>query len=91
MRTHTPSVMRRYRPDYETEYLRRGWSAPDSVDRVYVNQRARMLLGWQPRYDFSCIIQQLRADQDYGSPLARAVGSKGYHSSSFDEGPYPVD
>jgi len=90
LRTRAPLVVRRYCPDYETEYLSRGWSAPDSVDRVYVNQRARMLLGWQPRYDFSYVIQQLRAGEDYGSPLARAVGSKGYHSGSFDEGPYPV-
>jgi nucleoside-diphosphate-sugar epimerase len=90
LRTRAPSVMRRYCPDYEAEYVKRGWTAPDSVDRVYVNQRARMLLAWQPRYDFSHVVQQLRAGQDYGSPLARAVGSKGYHSNSFDEGPYPV-
>ncbi len=90
LRTHAPSVVRRYCPDYEAEFVRRGWPAPDSVDRVYVNQRARMLLGWQPQYDFRYVIQQLRAGQDYGSPLARAVGSKGYHSSSFVEGPYPV-
>jgi UDP-glucose 4-epimerase len=82
LRTHAPPVVRRCCPDYEAEYLRRGWSAPDSIDRVYVNQRARMLLGWQPQYDFSYVIQQLRAGQDYGSPLARAVGSKGYHASS---------
>jgi UDP-glucose 4-epimerase len=27
---------------------------------------------------------------DFRSPLARAVGSKGYHSTTFAEGPYPV-
>jgi len=25
------------------------------------------------------------------SPLATAVGSKGYHAESFEEGPYPVE
>jgi nucleoside-diphosphate-sugar epimerase len=90
LRTRAPLVVRRCCPDYETEYVRRGWSAPGSIDRVYVNQRARMLLGWQPQYDFSHVVQQLRAGQDYGSTLARTVGSKGYHSSSFVEGPYPV-
>ena len=90
LRTQAPLVARRCCPDYEPEYLRRGWSAPDSIDRVYVNQRARLLLGWQPKYDFHYAVQQLRAGQDYGSALARAVGSKGYHARSFAEGPYPV-
>jgi len=28
--------------------------------------------------------------EDHRSPLARAVGSKGYHAKSFADGPYPV-
>jgi hypothetical protein len=26
-----------------------------------------------------------------GSPLAQAVGSKGYHAAVFADGPYPVE
>ena len=61
-----------------------------SIDRVYVNELARKQLGWQPRYDFHSILQRLRASEDYRSPLARAVGSKGYHPEVFSDGPYPV-
>jgi UDP-glucose 4-epimerase len=57
---------------------------------VYVNARARTCLGWQPRYDFHQAIGRLRANEDYRSPLAVAVGAKGYHAASFAEGPYPV-
>ena len=35
-------------------------------------------------------LEKLRAAEDFRSPLARAVGSKGYHDRTFAEGPYPV-
>jgi UDP-glucose 4-epimerase len=85
------AVVRRYVPMYEPEYQRRGWSMTSSIDRIYVNALARSQLGWQPRYDFNYVIQRLRANEDYRSPLGRAVGSKGYHEAAFAEGPYPVD
>ena len=50
-----------------------------ALDRVYVNARARKLLGWQPRYDFGHILRRLSAGRDFRSNLAIAVGSKGYH------------
>jgi len=58
---------------------------------VYVNDRARSELGWQPQYDFSHIIGRLRTGDDLGSPLARVIGSKGYHAKVFSDGPYPVE
>jgi len=60
------------------------------IDRVYVNELARTRLGWQPRYDFDCAIGRLRDSDDFRSDLARTVGSKGYHTEAFSEGPYPV-
>jgi UDP-glucose 4-epimerase len=90
LRTDAPTVVKRHNPCYEAEYERRGWSMAPSIDRVYVNELARSQLGWQPQYDFSCIIQRLRASEDFRSPLARAVGSKGYHAEVFSEGPYPI-
>ena len=62
-----------------------------SIDRVYVNERACDELGWQPRRDFKFLLDRLRADEDVRSPLARLVGSKGYHPETFAEGPYPVE
>jgi UDP-glucose 4-epimerase len=61
------------------EYRRRAWSMMPAIDRAYVNELARARLGWQPRYDFGCIIYRLHASEDFRSPLARSVGSKGYH------------
>ena len=91
LRVQAPVVVRRRCPDYETEYARRGWSLPRTIDRVYVNERARVKLGWQPRYDFDHLIQRLRTNEDYRSDLARAVGTKLYHSQTFADGPYPVN
>ena len=61
-----------------------------AVDRVYVNDLARAQLGWRLRYDFGYVIARLRAGEDYRSPLARAIGSKGYHGEAFADGPYPT-
>jgi nucleoside-diphosphate-sugar epimerase len=90
LRRDAAAVVRRRCPDCEPEYLRRGWSLPHTIDRVYVNERARARLGWRPRYDFPHLLRQLREDADYRSPLARAVGSKLYHAEPFADGPYPV-
>jgi UDP-glucose 4-epimerase len=60
------------------------------IDRVYVNRRAVDELGWRPRYDFGSVLECLRKGEDFRSPLAREIGSKGYHDVVFAEGPYPV-
>jgi nucleoside-diphosphate-sugar epimerase len=78
LRSDAPAVVRRYIPEYEAEYARRGWKMFPGIDRVYVNERARQALGWRPRYDFRLVLERLRAGADPRSPLARAVGSKGY-------------
>jgi nucleoside-diphosphate-sugar epimerase len=91
LRNDAPLVVRRYVPDYEAEFARRGWTMLPGIDRVYVNDRARADLGWQPRHDFRALIARLRAGEDIRSPLAREVGSKGYHDRAFREGPYPVE
>ncbi len=79
LRADAPAVVRRLFPDYEAEYARRGWRMFPSIGRVYVNARARADLGWSPRYDFRAVLDALKAGQDPRSPLARAIGAKGYH------------
>jgi UDP-glucose 4-epimerase len=90
LRADAPSVVRRRVPGYEAEYARRGWTMSPAIDRVYVNDRARSELGWQPCYDFGAIIAGLRACDDPRSRLAREIGSKGYHAETFADGPYPI-
>jgi UDP-glucose 4-epimerase len=88
LRADAPAVVRRLFPDQEAEYARRGWRMFPQIDRVYVNERARADLGWAPVYDFRHVLDLLKAGEDPRSPLARAVGAKGYHPVS--PGPYTV-
>jgi len=90
LRSSAPSVVQKRMPGYEAEYERRGWKMLPGIDRVYVNERARHDLGWLPRYDFRYNLDRLKAGDDLQSPLARLVGSKGYHAEAFSEGPRPV-
>ena len=90
LRGDAPRVLQRRVPEYAEEYDRRGWSMFPGIDRVYVNELARRELGWQPRHDFRAVIARLRAGQALPSPLARAVGAKGYHAEVFADGPYPA-
>jgi UDP-glucose 4-epimerase len=90
LRRDAPAVVRRRLPAYAGEYARRGWTMFPAIERVYVNERARRELGWRPRYDFAAAVARLAAGEDPRSPLARAVGAKGYHAERFSDGPYPV-
>ena len=90
LRNRATQVVRRYVPEYEQEYARRSWTMVPDIDRVYVNDKARAELGWQPRHDFRALISRLKADDDIRSPLAREIGRKGYHDRVFSDGPYPV-
>ena len=53
-----------------------------SIERVYVNERARDELGWEPRYDFAHALELLANGRDVRSELAKQVGAKGYHAES---------
>jgi nucleoside-diphosphate-sugar epimerase len=74
-----PSVLSRRVPGWQAVYARLGWTLPPAIDRVYVNAAARATLGWRPKADFTEVLRRLQASGDLRSPLARAVGVKGYH------------
>ena len=86
-----PSVLERYVPNYVQEYARRGWLMFPSIGRVYDNACARNKLGWTPDYHFHRVLERLSKGEDYQSSLAREVGIKGYHETTFADGRYPVD
>jgi UDP-glucose 4-epimerase len=90
LRLNAAGVVRRLFPECADLYTARGWALFSTIDRVYVNDLAVSELGWRPKYDFQHVLDCLRAGTDFRSPLAREVGSKGYHSNVFDVGPYPV-
>jgi UDP-glucose 4-epimerase len=90
IRADAPAVVRRHVPRYAELYAARSWKMFPSIDRVYVNERARGELGWRPRYDFATVIDRIRDGEDHRSALAQAIGSKGYHDIVFEDGPYPT-
>jgi UDP-glucose 4-epimerase len=79
LRADAPAVVRRLFPDAEALFAQRGWRLLPSIERVYVNARAREELGWEPAYDFRRALDRLAAGEDHRSPLAAEVGTKGYH------------
>jgi len=90
LRRDAPAVVHRLFPDCPALYATRHWTLFPHIDRVYVNERARVVLDWKPRYDFAHVLECLRTGEDFRSLLARRVGSKGYHATRFEQGPYPV-
>jgi nucleoside-diphosphate-sugar epimerase len=82
LRRDAPAVVRRRVPEYEAVYAERGWTMFPTIERVYVNERARRELGWEPRYDFGTVLERVAAGEDPRSALAIAVGAKGYHAVS---------
>jgi UDP-glucose 4-epimerase len=90
LRRNAPAVVRRHFPHYEDLYRAAGWRMLPSIDRVYVSRAAVRDLGWTPRYDFGHVLEALAAGATFRSPMAVAIGAKGYHDREFEEGPYPV-
>ncbi len=85
-----PRVVAGRVPAYGEVYQVLGWRMFERIDRVYVNDAARRDLGWSPVYDFASVLDGLRQGGLPVSPLAQAVGAKGYHDRAFDDGPFPV-
>jgi UDP-glucose 4-epimerase len=81
-----PSVVARHHPGQPDVYRRLGWRMFPHIERVYVNARARTELGWTPRFDYATVLDRVAAGEDPRSPLARAIGAKGYHA--VPTGPY---
>lgn len=88
--TKAPEVLGKYYPDFPTIYKSKNWSMFPSIGRVYVNDSAQKTLGWQPKYDFRWVLDCLKNNKDFRSPLAQEVGIRGYHEETFEDGPYPT-
>jgi nucleoside-diphosphate-sugar epimerase len=74
-----PAVLARHVPEYASVYAARGWKMLPTLDRVYVNDRAREKLEWKPAHDFRAALARAAANEDIRSELAREIGYKGYH------------
>ncbi|GGH17058.1 NAD-dependent epimerase/dehydratase family protein [Mucilaginibacter phyllosphaerae] len=51
-------VILRHYPQAGEIYRAKNWAFPESIDRVYVCDKARQLLGYQPKYTFDYLLHQ---------------------------------
>jgi UDP-glucose 4-epimerase len=91
LRGSAASVLQNKFPHVGEVFAAQGWRMPDDIDRVYVNTRARDVLGWQPEYDFARALADVARGDDPRSPLARSIFMKGYHQGKGVVGRYPVE
>jgi len=90
LRNDAPAVVEKLFPDYEEIYQLKNWKMLPGIDRVYVNEKARTELGWKPKYDFKYVLDRIKHGNDFRSELSKSIGIKGYHTTVFEQGPYPV-
>src|SRR5271154_2224647 len=76
LRRNAPAVVNRLFPECEALFRRLQWSPFPHIDRVYVNDLARLELDWRPKYDFRYVLDCLRAGTDFRSRLACEIGDK---------------
>src|SRR5713226_7262587 len=57
-----PAVVERYFPQYKKLYARLGWTMFQSIDRVYDSGKASRLLGFECRYGFQEMLEELETD-----------------------------
>ncbi len=53
------SQIRLRAPDLADAFEQRGWSLPNSIDRIYDSSQAERALGWQARFGFGEVLAQM--------------------------------
>ncbi|WP_324670578.1 NAD(P)-dependent oxidoreductase [Hymenobacter sp. GOD-10R] len=61
LRRDPGAVVQRRLPQAVDVYARQGWNLPTSIDRVYSIDKARRVLGYQPRYTAEYLLQEAAA------------------------------
>ncbi len=59
LRAFPADVLRQRAPELVEEFSRRKWPLPDSIDRVYVTEKAKALLGYRSRFGFRELMEEL--------------------------------
>jgi UDP-glucose 4-epimerase len=61
LRAEPASALRQRAPGLVEEFSRRNWPLPTSIDRVYVIEKAKALLGYAPRFGYREFLDELDA------------------------------
>jgi len=48
-------------PEVREAFLQRGWNLPQRIDRVYVIEKAKRVLGYRPQYGFRAVLDERAA------------------------------
>ncbi len=54
-----PAVLQSVATDLVAAFAQRGWSLPNSLDRVYDSSKAQKELAWQPQHGFQSVLDML--------------------------------
>lgn len=52
-------VIERCAPEVRKVFLRKGWEMPQRIDRVYVIEKAKKILGYHPQYNFKALLDEM--------------------------------
>lgn len=77
LKADAPAVLRLRAPALVQAFAERGWALPASIDRVYSPALARRELGWQPRFGFAAVLQQLDDESPEVLPAGFLVAEPG--------------
>jgi len=58
LKQNPEEVILKYYPEAKAIYQRKNWFFPKSIDRVYVCDKAKQSLGYQPRYTFKHLLHR---------------------------------
>ena len=61
LRTEATQVLSRRAPELVQEFSRRNWPLPNSIDRVYVIDKAKSLFAYQPQFGFRELLDEMDA------------------------------
>ena len=59
LRVDAPQVLARRAAGLVAAFTRRSWTLPESIDRVYVIEKAKALLGYKPQYGFNEVLNDV--------------------------------
>ena len=69
LRVDARQVLEKRAPELVGAFLSRAWALPESIDRVYVIEKAKALLGYKPRFGFNELLNDV--DGVIGSDVRR--------------------
>lgn len=62
LKTNPKAAILKLYPEAEEVYTSRHWTFPTTIDRLYVVEKAREMLGYTPQYTFEHLLKQHKAD-----------------------------